>query len=274
MQGLGNDFVIMSGADLPPELSLEQAAQKFCNRHFGVGADGLILYWPSERADARMQILNADGSEAEMCGNGLRCFAQYLQSEHSMASELKIETGAGVLETSRQDEIFVKVQMGKPILEAEHVPVKGFERSPVVEQAIHLGEQSFPITAVSMGNPHCVLRVPSLENLNWQFWGQQLEKHPSFPARTNVEFVQVISPKVAKVNVWERGVGATLACGTGACAVLVAGVLGGWLDKEASIHLPGGALEIAWPEREGPVWMSGPAKTVFKGQMRWDNHNV
>lgn len=265
MQGLGNDFVVLDAQKLSQQQSISELATTLCDRHFGIGADGLILYWPSQVADARMQIMNADGSEAEMCGNGLRCFAQYLQAEHQMQENLRIETGAGILETQILADGQVQVQMGHPILDAEKIPTQGFAKSPVVSQAIHVGEQSFPITAVSMGNPHCVIRIPDLEQADWQYWGKVLEKHPAFPAKTNVEFVQEIDQSSARVAVWERGVGPTLACGTGACAVLVAGVLGGWLDNRATIHLPGGPLEVAWPEQTGPVWLSGPAKLVFKG---------
>lgn len=266
MHGLGNDFVLMNGPDLPSGQNLNALARQLCNRHFGIGADGLILNWPAENAHARMQILNSDGSESEMCGNGLRCFAEFLYQQGLDAPCLNIQTGAGLLSVERQHNQ-KRVNMGPPRLRPEDIPVTGFTGSRVIENYLNVGEQAFVVSMVSMGNPHCVIRVPSLERFNFDFWGPRLESNPCFPARANIEFVEVLSPVQAQVKVWERGVGPTLACGTGACAVLVAGVLGKWLDPRAEILLPGGSLWIEWQGQDNPVWMEGPSTTVFRGEI-------
>lgn len=268
MHGLGNDFVLMEGPALPSGTDLNRLARHVCARHFGIGADGLILHWPAEKAHARMQILNSDGSESEMCGNGLRCFAAYLQTQGQMQNPLQIQTGAGLLSVEQDSQSGLqRVNMGPPRLRPEEIPVTGFTSDAVVEDFLHVGEQSFVVTLVSMGNPHCVIRVPSLEQVDFPFWGPRLESHLAFPARANIEFVEMLSPQLAQVKVWERGVGSTLACGTGACAVLVAGVLGKWLENRAEIRLPGGSLWIEWRGKHEPVWMEGPATTVFRGEI-------
>lgn len=273
MQGLGNDFILAEGRDLPTGLDQAALAIKLCDRHFGIGADGLILRWPSERGDARMQILNADGSEPEMCGNGLRCLVRYLQLTEGRQAE-RIETGAGVLEiTGVPGQSDIRINMGRPVLTPADIPAKGFGTGPVIGQPLQLEGERFEITLVSMGNPHCVIPVADLAALDFDRWGPRLESHTAFPARINVEFVQVLSPQEVKVKVWERGAGATLACGTGACAVVVAGVLGGWLAPRAEVRLPGGSLQIEWPEPDGPVWMAGPAKPVFAGEIELEESN-
>ncbi len=271
MQGLGNDFILAEGKDLSglSAQELSALAQRLCDRHFGIGADGLVLNWPSDQGVARMQILNSDGSEPEMCGNGLRCFARYLQLQGSQFNEWQIETGAGLLkaETRHSQQAPIRVNMGKPILHPDNIPARHFTGEQVIDERLICEGQNFIVTLVSMGNPHCVIRVPDFESLDFEYWGPRLERHPAFPARANIEFVVVDAAHHARVKVWERGVGATLACGTGACAVLVAGVLGGWLDIKAQISLPGGELQITWPEPDGPVWMEGPAELVYRGEI-------
>jgi len=269
MQGLGNDFILLEGSRLPKGVKLPELAQQVCDRHLGIGADGLILAWPArlEAASARMQIFNADGSEPEMCGNGLRCFARYLADQRPQpVPELVIETAAGLRQV-RLGPTELEVNMGLPILEPEALPALGFGNGPVIQQALEAEGQRFEVTLVSMGNPHCVIQVPSLATFDFAHWGPRLERHPAFPARINLEFVEVLSPERAQVKVWERGAGATQACGTGACAVLVAGVLGGWLDHEAEMGLPGGDLTIAWEGLGQAVWMRGPAQKVFDGEI-------
>ena len=273
LQGLGNDFILIESENLPEHLDSHKLAQQICDRHFGIGADGLMICWPSDKALARMQVINADGSEPEMCGNGLRCFVRYLQLQNEFTSDTcQIETGAGVLEARLNDDS-IRINMGVPILEASNIPALGFEHSPVIEQTIQCEGQDFKVTLVSMGNPHCVIWLDDLETLSFEYWGPRLEYHAAFPQRINVEFVEVLSRQQAKVNVWERGAGATLACGTGACAVLVAGVLNQKLEPSAQIDLPGGSLSIDWPAKASPVWMQGPAKLVFKGEYELEINN-
>lgn len=273
LQGLGNDFIIIESTDLPDHLDLHKLTKQICDRHFGIGADGLMIRWPSDKALARMQVINSDGSEPEMCGNGLRCFVRYLQLHNVFTSETcQIETGAGILDASL-DKDGIRINMGKPILEASNIPALGFKHSPVIEQTIQCEGQDFKVNLVSMGNPHCVIWLDDLETLNFEYWGPRLEYHAAFPQRINVEFVEVLSTRQARVKVWERGAGPTLACGTGACAVLVAGVLNQKLEPSAQIDLPGGSLSIDWPAADSPVWMQGPAKLVFKGEYELEiNH--
>ncbi|MGV3525589.1 MAG: diaminopimelate epimerase [Candidatus Sericytochromatia bacterium] len=268
-QGLGNDFILIEGSELPLDISLSVLAQRLCDRHFGIGADGLLLRWPSSLGLARMQVINADGSEPEMCGNGLRCFVRYLADEGVLRNPCLIETGAGLLSATDQPG-GIRIQMGKPVLEASQIPALGWQESRVLMQP--LPQTDFVVTLVSMGNPHCVIQVPSLAELDFAYWGPRLEKHPAFPARANVEFAEVLAPDRVLVKVWERGAGPTLACGTGACAVVVAGVLNGWLQSEVTVVLPGGELHIAWPAQDGPVWMEGPAEKVFRGH--WEALDV
>lgn len=268
-QGLGNDFILLEGGKLPSDISLPDLARRLCDRHFGIGADGLLVHWPSREALARMQVINADGSEPEMCGNGLRCFVRYLADQGLAHHPLVIETGAGLLSAEWRP-TGICIQMGKPVFEAARIPALGLGNGPILEQ--RLPGTDFVATLVSMGNPHCVIRVPALAELDFAHWGPRLEVHPAFPARMNVEFVEVLSPDRVAVKVWERGAGPTLACGTGACAVLVAGVYNGWLQSEATVSLPGGELRIGWPVQDGPVWMEGPAEKVFRGY--WEAQDV
>lgn len=269
MEGLGNDFVIIKEEEIMPHLlKMSSLAVRLCDRHFGVGADGVIVVYKSQKADIGMRIINADGSEAEMCGNGIRCLTKFV-FERRMVNKttFTVETKAGTIipqvVTQNGQVESVIVNMGKPLLNPQEIPVAMEEKSPLIQVPLALGERVFRFTGVSMGNPHVVIfEVPS----DWKEWGKKIEIHPLFPKRTNVEFVKVLSPRKAQVKVWERGAGETLACGTGACAVLVAGVLNGFLDKEAEIYLPGGMLRISWKE-DGTVHMEGPAREVFEGKI-------
>lgn len=263
MHGIGNDYVFVDCFRQSLPEAPETLAPKISDRHFGVGGDGLILILPSDVADARMRIFNADGSEAEMCGNGVRCVAKYVY-EHGIARKnpLNIETGRGVLtlhlEIKNDTVRTVTVDMGEPILEPPRVPVQ-LRGQAIVDHPLTVDDLTMAITCVSMGNPHCVIFVPRIEGDLVARIGPKLEKHPLFPNRTNVEFVEVLSQSEARMRVWERGSGETLACGTGACAVCVAGVLSRRLDRKVRVHLLGGDLEIEWKDNNH-VFMTGPAE--------------
>lgn len=269
MHGIGNDYVFVNCFnEILPEASAV-LAPKISDRHFGVGGDGLILIMPSDCADARMRIFNADGSEAEMCGNGVRCVAKYVY-EHGIAvrNPLTIETGRGVLTLELTVDgtrvTRVRVDMGEPILDADRIPVNAPKGRPVQVQ-IPIEGREYQGICVSMGNPHCVLFLPEIEGEMVRQVGPKIERHALFPQRTNVEFVQVLSPSEVRTRVWERGSGETLACGTGACAVCVAGVLTNRTNRQIRVHLLGGDLEIEWHEN-GHVFMTGPATEVFRGE--------
>jgi len=272
MHGLGNDFIVIDNTNGRLDAAyLARLAPVLCRRHFGIGADGLAVLSASSRANFRMQIFNADGSEAEMCGNAIRCLARYVWDRALIQEQLfAFETAAGIKEIKLSihdgEVAAVRVEMGSPILRSEQIPLSGPPRR-AVEEKIQVEGKELLFTAVSMGNPHCVLFVPNLEEVPWQRWGAGLEHNPLFPNRTNVEFVELIDPRRIKVKVWERGAGATLACGTGACAAVVAGVLSGRLEKAADVHLPGGILQVSW-ERDGKVYMEGPAAEVFNGRIK------
>ena len=259
LQGLGNDFIVIDGPALPQGLNLPELARRLCDRQFGIGADGLILNWPEPAAAARMQILNADGSEPEMCGNGLRCLVRYLQLQGDNSQTLQIQTAAGLRQV-RCEGSQIAVRMGLPVVEPE--------------ETLLCEGQSFAFTAVSMGNPHCVIRVPDLDNFDFEFWGPRLSVHQRFPAQVNVEFVEVLNPQHARVKVWERGAGPTLACGTGACAVLAAGASYDWLGRSARIDLPGGSLDISWDAPHAEPWMRGPAEKVFIGEIELEENHA
>ncbi|MEW5921863.1 MAG: diaminopimelate epimerase [Bacillota bacterium] len=272
MQGLGNDFIVINNIKygLAGEYYAARAS-RLCDRHFGIGADGLAVIERGEKTPFYMRIFNADGSEAEMCGNAIRCLARYLW-ERGLCEEpvFSIETGAGLKEVSLLLQgtavQTVKVDMGAPLLESTAIPVSGPARR-VINETVRVEGEELVFTAVSMGNPHCVIFLPSFEDISWQRWGEMLENNPLFPRRTNVEFVRVLNPAEVEVKVWERGAGPTLACGTGACAVVVAGVITGRLRSPVRVHLPGGALNISWEEGAG-VTMEGPAEEVYSGNFR------
>ncbi len=271
MQGIGNDFVVVNCLhDNLDSVDFSKLAVRVCDRDFGVGGDGLILVLPSQPADYRMQIFNSDGSEAEMCGNGVRCFAKYLHDRGMAAGLVNVETPAGImrieLEAKEGRAEAATVNMGAPRLDAVDIPVSGFS-GQVVLQPLEVDGQRFDITCVSTGNPHCVIFVDSAAAVLLEDIGPKIETHPAFPRKTNVEFVEVVSPDELIMRVWERAAGLTLACGTGACASVVAGVLAGKSDRCATVHLPGGDLLIDWRE-DGNVYMTGPAEEVFRGTFR------
>lgn len=270
MHGAGNDYVYIDGAaeaiDDPAAL-----ARAVSDRNFGIGGDGLILILPSAVADVRMRIFNPDGSEAEMCGNGLRCVAKYAY-DHGLVPRLTmtVETGAGLLPV----ELFanpagrverVRVNMGRPRLTRGEIPMAGPAAEQVIDDELTVLDRIFRITCVSMGNPHCVIFVDDVATFPVALYGAAIENHPLFPRRTNVEFVQVLSPGEVRQRTWERGAGETLACGTGASAVTVAGLLTGRTGGRLLNHLAGGDLELAW-DGSGEVFMTGPAAEVFTGE--------
>lgn len=269
MNGLGNDFIIVSGESKLPD-NVSQLAVELCNRFFGIGADGLVYILPSDIADFKMRIINSDGSESEQCGNAIRCVAKYVY-DHGFTDkeELTIETiGAGAqkvqLTIDSGKVAAVRVDMGEPILKGTQIPTT-IDQDLVKDHPIEADGREFRFTAVSMGNPHCVIYVDDAVNFDLNTWGPKLEKHPLFPNRVNVEFVTVKSRDYADMRVWERGAGPTLACGTGACATLVSSVLNGLTDRKATVSLKGGDLLIEWNEADNHVYMTGPAQEVFKG---------
>ncbi len=272
MHGAGNDYVYVDCfAEKVPE-ELADLARKISHRHFGVGSDGLILICPSEAADARMHMMNADGSVAEMCGNGIRCLAKYV-FDHGIVPkrQLRIETGAGILDlelTIGPDDRVreVTVDMGAPQLEAAKIPTSLVESGRVVDLGVTFGDQTFQATCVSMGNPHCILFVEKASDELVLGLGPKIEKDPRFPNRTNVEFVEVVSPGEVRQRTWERGSGETWACGTGASAVCVAGVLTGRTNRTILNHLLGGDLTLRWDDSSDHVMMTGGAVEIFDGQ--------
>ena len=270
MHGIGNDYVYVCTFDqeAPPDPS--RLAISLSDRHFGVGSDGLILIGPSDRADARMRMFNADGSEAEMCGNGIRCVAKYLH-DHGIARKgrVTVETGRGVLTLDLEVEgdrvRRVRVDMGAPILEAAEIPTT-LPGDPPIDVPLTVEGHDLKITAVSVGNPHAVAFVDDVARFPVERVGAALERHPSFPRRVNVHFVEVISQDEVRMRTWERGSGITLACGTGACAVAVAGTLTSRTRHRVLAHLPGGDLSLDWDGPGAPIFMTGTATEVFSGE--------
>lgn len=272
MQGLGNDFIIIQEEELKPNIDLSQLAIKICDRHFGIGADGLMLVAASTKADLKMQIINADGSEAEMCGNGIRCFAKYVY-EHGIAvkPEITVETLAGIIVPKFNfvdDKIAsITVDMGEPQLARQQIPILG-AGEPAINESLIIDDKEYLFTAVSMGNPHCVIFVNNVNEIPLNIVGRKIENNYLFPRKTNVEFVQILNPTEVKMRVWERGAAETLACGTGACAVAVAGVLNSYTKREIIVHLAGGDLNILWDAKDNHLYMTGPAWEVFTGQLK------
>ena len=268
-QGIGNDFVIVNGFQERIE-DYPQKAIEICDRHFGIGADGLVIALPSEIADFRMRIFNSDGSEAEMCGNVTRCFARYVyENGLTTKTELSIETLAGII---RPKLIFeegqiraVCVDMGEPRLKRGEIPMIGNAEEQAVNLPLVVGNTTYDITCVSMGNPHCIIFTDEVEELDLQALGRPIEIHPLFPRKTNVEFVKVIDRNTLRMRVWERGAGITLACGTGTCATVVAAVLNNKTEREVKVHLDGGDLFIEW-RSDNHVYKTGPAVEVFRGE--------
>jgi diaminopimelate epimerase len=269
MHGLGNDFVFLDHFSVAADEDYPKLAKKLCHRQFGIGGDGLIVILPSKVADARMRIINSDGTEPEMCGNGIRCFARYVYDQGIVNhNPMRVETLAGVLTiklTLKDAQVQgVRVDMGEPILRADLIPVLG-QGEPVVGETLEVLGETFLYTAVSMGNPHCVIFVEDFATLDFERLGPAIEKHSLFPRKTNVEFIEVNSPRELTMKVWERGAGPTLACGTGACASAVAAVLNHKTEREVTVHLPGGDLLIEWG-LDNHIYMTGPATYVFKGE--------
>lgn len=269
-QGCGNDFVLFDCRQEAPA-DYAKLAQQVCDRHYGVGADGILVVLPSDCADFRMRIFNTDGSEAEMCGNGIRCFARYIY-DFGLTDKtcFTVETGAGVLVPEiileNGQVTGVKVDMGEPHLLGEEIPVTGFDGQRVIDKPLTVDGKTYRMTAVSMGNPHCVIFVDDAENFPIYELGRQFESHALFPKKTNTEFVEVKDRRHVRMRVWERGAAVTLACGTGSCATVVAGILNDKLDREAEVQLDGGRLIVKWAENNH-VFMTGPAELVFSGKL-------
>lgn len=269
MHGLGNDYVYVDCSadkvDAPADL-----ARAISDRHFGVGGDGLILIHPSASADVRMQMFNADGSEAEMCGNGVRCVAKYAY-DHGLSrnNPMRVETAGGIktieltLDASGKVDL-ATVDMGEPVLDPARIPVN-ISQKRIIDLPIRTSKWAFNMTCVSMGNPHAIMYVDDVDSVRLETVGPQIEANPLFPQRINAHFVQVISPEEVRMRTWERGSGITLACGTGASAVCVAGVLTGRTARQIVAHLPGGDLKLNWSQTNGHVYMTGPAVEVFSG---------
>jgi diaminopimelate epimerase len=270
MHGIGNDYVYVNCFDVPFPKDPAALARQMADRHFGIGGDGLILICPSDNgADARMRMYNADGSESEMCGNGLRCVAKYVYDHGIQRTEkLRIQTGRGILtvdlgvKSGKVDR--ARVNMGQPILEGVKIPTK-LAGNPPLDVPLPVADRTLQVTCVSMGNPHCVTYVEQATDELVLGLGPKIEHSPQFPARVNIEFIEVLSPSEVRQRTWERGSGETLACGTGASAVCVAGVLTGRTERRIINHLRGGDLELEWRESDGCVYMTGPATEVFSG---------
>ncbi len=272
MHGIGNDYIYLDGfRERLDETELPEMARILSDRHRGVGGDGIIAILPSRRADVRMRMFNQDGSEGEMCGNGVRCLAKYAYTRGLVKSaDILVETRAGLVGTRLKldgDRVeTVRVDMGEPRLARGTIPMLGGDGAErVVDQEIWAGGRPYRITAVSMGNPHCVIFVPTLEEVDLGREGPVLERHAIFPKRANIEFVEIKSRAELAILVWERGSGATLACGTGACAALVAAALTGRSERKVSTLLPGGVLEVEWGD-DGRIYLTGPAEEVFTGE--------
>ncbi len=267
--GCGNDYVFVNGFE-EDFASIYPHIAEISDRHFGIGSDGVIFLLPSDKADVRMKMYNNDGSEGEMCGNGIRCLATWAY-ELGLVKEKKfsIETGAGILFPEILEDGSVRVDMGAPHLTAEEIPVSGFGNEPVIAQDLESAAngKTYPITCVSMGNPHCVIFVDDIHEINLPGEGPNLETDAHFPKKCNIEFVQKLGEHHFRMRVWERGTGITMACGTGTCATVVAAILNGFTKDYADVDLDGGTLHIEWDGNpESHVFMTGPAVKVFEGE--------
>lgn len=278
MHGIGNDFIMVDlySRQLPNRIHFDEIAKILCRRHFGIGADGLILILPSEKYEFKMRIFNFDGSEAQMCGNGIRCFAKFVyENNFTSNTKFSVETLAGeiipeLIFGCKGNKVIegVRVDMGIPRLMETEIPMIGNSDRRIIDDDILLENgEHYRITCVSMGNPHCVIFTEGVENFPVQEIGPLIEKNVLFPEKTNVEFIQPVNENEIVFRVWERGVGETLACGTGASAAVVAGVLNHRIKREATVHLRGGDLRIEWKESDGHVYMTGPAENVFQGSV-------
>jgi diaminopimelate epimerase len=270
MHGLGNDFVLIDCRELElPHLAT--VAEKLCNRRLGIGADQLLLLYQSSVADLRMRIFNPDGSEVEMCGNGIRCLAKYAWDRGiSDKNIIEVETPAGIIRPKRSDGL-ITVDMGEPVLEPERIPVRisdeiSHHESHIIDYPLKIEDRDFRVTCVSMGNPHAVIFVDNTSNFPVGYYGPRIENHPLFPRRTNVEFIEVPNASEIVMRVWERGAGETMACGTGAAAVAVASHLKGLAERKVTVHLAGGDLTVEW-SGDKHVYMTGPAVEVFTGEI-------
>lgn len=269
--GLGNDFILIDNRHSNNPLISPEQAVKMCDRHFGIGADGVIFALPGQNGtDYTMRIFNSDGSEPEMCGNGIRCLARFiadLEGEVTIGKSYRIHTFAGVITPRLEAGGQVTVDMGFPQLLAAEIPTTLADGDKkVIDVPLEVAGQSWSVTCVSMGNPHCINFVENVDQIPLEQIGPQFENHSAFPKKTNTEFIQAIAPNYLKMRVWERGAGITLACGTGACASVVAGVLTGKSERHCTVELPGGCLQIEWSETDQRIYMTGPAQRVFTGE--------
>jgi len=267
--GLGNDFILIDNRESEEPVITPAQAVKLCDRHFGVGADGVIFALRGHPGtDYTMRIFNADGSEPEMCGNGIRCLARFLADLEGKSNQIvqyRIHTLTGAISPEIKSDGQVTVDMGEPRLLASEIPTT-LGNQKVIDTSLEVAGQSWLVTCVSMGNPHCITFVEDVAAVPLETIGPQFEHHPAFPQRINTEFIQVVNPNYLIMRVWERGAGATLACGTGACAALVAGVLTDKCERIAKVELPGGTLEIEWSALDQRLYMTGPAECVFTGK--------
>lgn len=268
MHGLGNDFMVLDLVSQHAHIQSKNAKQ-WGDRHTGVGFDQLLLVEPPSNPDVdfRYRIFNADGAEVEQCGNGARCFARFvLDKRLTMKKQIRVETKGGIIELDVRADGQISVNMGAPRLEPAQIPFQADQQA--LSYCVEVEGQAFELAAVSMGNPHAVLRVDNVDNAPVHELGPKLEHHPRFPQRVNVGFLQIIDRQHAKLRVWERGAGETQACGTGACAAAVAAIGQGWMDSPVQLELPGGKLLIEWAGADQPVMMTGPAMRVYEGQVR------
>ena len=264
MHGCGNDFIFIDCLN-GEKRDLKNLAKRLCDRRFGIGADQLLTVHPSKIADFKMEIYNADGGQVEMCGNGIRCLARFVHDRGlTRKNELAVETLAGIIRPRLVGDL-VEVDMGEPILEGRKIPVDADGR--ILDYPLEVDGTTYRVTCVSMGNPHCVLYLDDPESLDLQRIGPRFEHHPFFPNRVNTEFIKVLDPEEIRMRVWERGVGETWACGTGACAAAVAGALTGRNGREVTVHLRGGDLLIEWRD-DDRVYMTGGAEEVFQGTVK------
>ena len=276
MHGLGNDYVYIDcTAKTGQKIKDKSALARFVSdRHFGVGSDGLILICDSDVADFKMRMFNYDGSEAEMCGNGIRCVGKFVYDNGMINRNLiTIETLAGIkvlkLNVVNGKVETVRVDMGEPILDPEKIPVIS-EEAIVKNLGLEAVDRKFKFTCVSMGNPHAITYIDNVKKFELEKYGKALECDKHFPKRSNIEFIELVDKSNIKMRVWERGAGETLACGTGACASVVASILNGYINRKATVELLGGNLDIEWSEKDNHVYMTGPAKTVFEGVINYD----
>ena len=269
MQGTGNDYIYIDAINQKIE-KREELAIKLSDRHFGIGSDGIILICKSKKADFKMEIYNSDGSQAEMCGNGIRCFGKFLyDNKLTNKREIKIETKCGIktvfLNIKNSLVSNVTVDMGAPIFEAKKIPIT-IEKEYIKNYPLKVKEKIYNATCVSMGNPHTIIFTNNLEEINVKNDGKIIENSEYFPNKTNVEFAQILNRNTVKMYVWERGTGETLACGTGACATVVAGIINGYLERKSMVILKGGTLFVEWG-KNNKIYLTGDAVTVFKGKM-------